>query len=104
MNYVIPFSLPKWRNGRRTRLKIWRQQWHEGSTPSFGTISFRFSFPISSEPFCTRTRIVPRKIKGDPAMEYRIFKGVPVAGGRAETGKDGSHLLPEICSSSQRVI
>ncbi len=39
MNYVIPFLLPKWRNGRRTRLKIWRQRWHEGSTPSFGTIS-----------------------------------------------------------------
>ena len=38
MNYVIPFLLPKWRNGRRTRLKIWRQRWHEGSTPSFGTI------------------------------------------------------------------
>ncbi len=34
------WNAPKWRNGRRTRLKIWRQQWHEGSTPSFGTSSF----------------------------------------------------------------
>lgn len=29
--------MPKWRNGRRTRLKILRGQLHEGSTPSFGT-------------------------------------------------------------------
>ena len=34
----LPILRPKWRNGRRTRLKIWRQQWHEGSSPSFGTI------------------------------------------------------------------
>ena len=28
---------PKWRNGRRTRLKIARPQGHVGSTPTFGT-------------------------------------------------------------------
>ena len=30
--------LPEWRNGRRSRLKICRQQCREGSTPSSGTI------------------------------------------------------------------
>lgn len=35
---LIAFRLPKWRNGRRTRLKIWRPRGHEGSSPSFGTI------------------------------------------------------------------
>ena len=36
---MIAFNkyLPKWRNGRRTGLKIPRGQLHEGSTPSFGT-------------------------------------------------------------------
>ncbi len=29
--------MPKWRNGRRTRLKILRGQLHVGSTPTFGT-------------------------------------------------------------------
>ena len=47
---------PKWRNGRRTRLKIWRQQWHEGSSPSFGTIlSIIFGIP---SPFFWRTRVL----------------------------------------------
>lgn len=37
---ILPNSfMPKWRNGRRTRLKIWRPRGREGSTPSFGTIS-----------------------------------------------------------------
>ena len=29
--------MPKWRNGRRTALKMLRDLSHEGSTPSFGT-------------------------------------------------------------------
>ena len=29
--------MPKWRNGRRTRLKILRGQLHVGSSPTFGT-------------------------------------------------------------------
>ena len=29
--------MPKWRNGRRSRLKICRGQLHAGSTPAFGT-------------------------------------------------------------------
>ena len=31
-------DLPKWRNGRRTRLKIWRPRGRVGSSPTFGTI------------------------------------------------------------------
>lgn len=30
-------DMPKWRNGRRTRLKISRWQHHVGSSPTFGT-------------------------------------------------------------------
>ena len=33
--------MPKWRNGRRTRLKILRGQLHVGSSPTFGT-RYRF--------------------------------------------------------------
>ncbi len=31
---------PKWRNGRRRRLKIFRMQVRAGSSPAFGTIFF----------------------------------------------------------------
>ncbi len=37
LKYSRLTNLPKWRNGRRTGLKIPRGQLHEGSTPSFGT-------------------------------------------------------------------
>ena len=30
--------MPVWRNGRRDRLKIYYQQWCEGSSPLTGTI------------------------------------------------------------------
>ena len=30
--------MPAWRNGRRDRLKIYCQQWREGSSPLAGTI------------------------------------------------------------------
>ena len=35
---------PKWRNGRRTRLKIWRWRHRVGSSPTFGT-NFFLCFP-----------------------------------------------------------
>ncbi len=35
---IVNIYMPKWRNGRRTGLKIPRGQPHKGSTPFFGTI------------------------------------------------------------------
>jgi hypothetical protein len=39
---MIPYDkiitdMPEWRNGRRTRLKIWRWQHRAGSSPASGT-------------------------------------------------------------------
>ena len=33
-------NMPEWRNGRRTRLKIWHPFGYTGSTPVSGTIQF----------------------------------------------------------------
>ena len=37
-------DMPEWRNGRRTRLKIWRWQHRVGSSPTSGTNSETESF------------------------------------------------------------
>ena len=38
--------MPKWRNGRRTRLKILRGQLHVGSSPTFGTTNTENGFDL----------------------------------------------------------
>ena len=40
--------MPEWRNGRRTRLKIWRSYGRKGSSPFFGTTypQVLMTFPI----------------------------------------------------------
>ena len=61
-NFII--HMPKWRNGRRKRLKISRGQLHVGSTPTFGTILERtfilkFFFYVTNKVtiFTTKTSI-----------------------------------------------
>ena len=37
-SHMLTFvDMPEWRNGRRTRLKIWRWQHRAGSSPASGT-------------------------------------------------------------------
>ena len=53
--------MPKWRNGRRTGLKIPRGQLHVGSTPTFGTIrNYKFYFHGILSPMGLQTPVGAR--------------------------------------------
>ena len=55
---LIAIFKPRWRNGRRSRLKICRWQHHEGSIPSLGTIFLIAGLPA----FFVFTEVVFREL------------------------------------------
>ena len=48
INQAICISMPEWRNGRRTGLKILRRQLRAGSSPASGTKNSIFLYFLKS--------------------------------------------------------
>lgn len=70
--------MPRWRNGRRTSLRSWREQSHGGSSPLLGTIRLRTAIFQHLAIFaCVDSKFLAPKAKIITVPQIMAGRGLP---------------------------